>query len=1150
MTDKETNHGIPDENSRPWRRLFLNRWLLTGVAAIILYALLGFVLAPHLITSYVARFSKETLKRQASIGEVRINPFLFTLDVKDFSLTESDGHPIIDFESLFVNFELSSLFRRAWTFADIRLEHPSLQISIEPDGHLNLAALADSLPKSGGPPPEKSPPPRLVVQHAGIVGGSVTFSDLSDTTPVTETFTPFNIEFNEISTLPEQRGPYTIHADLPGGGVVSWNGEVSLHPLFSEGQLSITDFKLATAWKFAQDELNLSKPEGDVNFNTAYRFDYLAQTPRLVLENGNFELRGLKLIEKGQTTPLVYLETIKASEVGFDSKKQLVKIPKTLVSNGKIAALVDKKGVLNWQTLITAKKPSKKTAKVASAPAGIERPWKLSADAVTIEEVALDYKDNSRVNPLAFKVNQFDVSLNAAAEVGGDDTRATLEGLKVKLTEVALSAEGNNTPLIHLDRFALEDGRIDIGNRSVTIPLIEITGGGVHLVRGKKGRIHLIEAFAPADRGMLKRKIAETDEKARAEGKPWSFRLDSFELNNVETALVDQTISPAINYTLQDIRTSLKNISNDGKTPIDFDAGLKVSQGGKIHVTGRLGQAGDHVDATVKITELNLTPLQPAVAEFTTLALKSGNVSVSANLAYQSAESGPKVRADGTVMVEDFKLDEAATDERVLEWKRLSASGMTFGLVPDQLQIRELTLIEPGAKMVVYKDRSFNLAKLSKAPNSAGSKKGPQAASSSRADFPVRIDSIRLENGTVDFSDLSLMLPFATRVTDLNGGISGISSAQQNRSAVQFEGRVDKFGLATVKGSLSPFAPKTFTDITVAFQNVKMTPLSPYTATFAGRKISSGALNLNLEYKINNSELLGENSVVLDRFSLGERVESPNAVSLPLDLAIALLTDTQGKIDLAVPVSGNLDNPKFSYGHVIWQAVTNLITKAVTAPFRALGNLFGGGSEQVDVISFNPGSHQLPPPEQEKLQKVAQALEKRPQLKLVVLGRFDTELDGETLRTEKVKRAFTDQMGQEISADQAIGIGPLVFDTAAAQLTLEKLLENRSGVKAVSEFQARYTTATASKVQPVNPDTAFYQALFDELIKLEPLNEASLQQLAQKRAEAIANELKTTSGLDESRVTIVDVAPVKKPSKKMVKTHLQLDVLKTTAIKQ
>ena len=157
-------------------------------------------------------------------------------------------------------------------------------------------------------------------------------------------------------------------------------------------------------------------------------------------------------------------------------------------------------------------------------------------------------------------------------------------------------------------------------------------------------------------------------------------------------------------------------------------------------------------------------------------------------------------------------------------------------------------------------------------------------------------------------------------MTDFSGGVTGISSDPASRTMIKLDGKVDEYGFTTVEGGISPFAPKTFTDLTVKFQNVEMKPLSPYSATFAGRKIASGTLNLKLEYKIQNSELLGENNVVLEKFTLGDRVEAPNAINLPLDLAIALLTDTEGKIDVAVPVKGNVDNPKFSYGHVIRQA--------------------------------------------------------------------------------------------------------------------------------------------------------------------------------------------------------------------------------------
>ena len=198
---------------------------------------------------------------------------------------------------------------------------------------------------------------------------------------------------------------------------------------------------------------------------------------------------------------------------------------------------------------------------------------------------------------------------------------------------------------------------------------------------------------------------------------------------------------------------------------------------------------------------------------------------------------------------------------------------------------------------------------------------------------------------------------------------------------MRLEGRVDEYGLARVNGSLRPFQPTSFLDLNVVFRNVEMPPLSAYSATFAGRRIASGRLALDLQYKINDRVLAGDNRVVLEKFTLGERVESPGALSLPLDLAVALLTDSDGKIDIAVPVRGNVDDPKFSYGQVIWQAITNLLTRIVTAPFRALGALFGGGAEQLEDIAFDPGRAALLPPEREKLKHLAEGLSKRPQLR-------------------------------------------------------------------------------------------------------------------------------------------------------------------------
>ena len=1159
MLDRTTDNGAPNVDSGRWRRLLLNRWMLAGVGVVSLYAMLGFLLIPWLFTRYVRNYAAEKLKRKASIVEVRVNPFLFTFDAKGFALEEADGSPIIGFGRMFVDFELSSLFRWAWTFADIRIERPSLHVEIRHDGRLNLAALSDSLPKSEGSPTEAGHPPRLLLQHAELIDGSFTFSDRSDLTPVTETFAPLNIEFKDISTLPDRKGPYTVRANLPGGGTVGWRGQVSLQPIFSQGQLSVSGFKLATAWKFAQDEVNLAEPAGEMDLSTHYRFDYRKHNAFLALKDSKLALKGVVLTEKGKSIPILALEAIEVAGMSLDLHAREVMVPNITVRDGRVAASVNEEGVFNWQKLAVRRKSADVTAPIPGASASTSRPWHLKAGAVNVENVALDYTDRSRANPLTLIIGGVNILLNASAEVGAKPAKATVDGLKVKLSRIALSETGDDISLIAIDTLALDDGRIDMGNRSIILTRVAATGGGTRVVRGKDGRIRLAEMLAPSDRGKLKREIIETGEKARSEGKPWSFRLDAFDLNGFSAALQDRTIDPAIVYDLQDIRASLKNLTNDGKTPINFDAQFKVAQGGSVKVNGQVSQVGDHAEARAKIVGVSLKPLCPALAKFTYLALESGKVSVSARVRYRAGKSGPQVRANGSVSVDRLRLNEAGTGERFLEWKAMSANGLKFGLSPNGLQIEEVRLLEPGAKVVIFKDRSINLVKAIKAPDVAGAEKTPHlkqvsavVPQTNQTLFPVSIERVRVEKGVVDFADLSLVLPFAIQVTDFNGGAAGISSDPASRASVTLEGKVDQYGLATVEGRLSPFTPKTFTDMAVSFRNVEMTPLSPYSATFAGRKIASGTLSLNLEYKIQNSELLGDNEVVLEQFTLGGRVEAPNAVNLPLDLAIALLTDAEGKIDVAVPVHGNLDNPKFKYGHVIRQAFINLITKIVTAPFRALGGLLGDKSEQMDAISFYPGSNRLLPPELKKLKKVVDALEKRPKLRLVVQGRFDPKVDGEALRTERVRRALAVQTGVKLAPEQ--GLGPIAFDNAKTQRALEELLERRSGDNAVADFKTQYEKVTGQKAKRVNPalaffgkessDTAFYKAMFKELVIREPLTDTDLLDLAQRRAEAIVKNLKTTAGLDVTRVTQGSSGPVEKASTETVNTRLTLDVIK------
>jgi hypothetical protein len=372
------------------------------------------------------------------------------------------------------------------------------------------------------------------------------------------------------------------------------------------------------------------------------------------------------------------------------------------------------------------------------------------------------------------------------------------------------------------------------------------------------------------------------------------------------------------------------------------------------------------------------------------------------------------------------------------------------------------------------------------------------------------------------------VLPFATRVKSLNGAIVGLSSSPQSRAELKLDGLIEPNGSASAVGSLKPADPRSFLDINVKFDNVEMLPLSPYTATFAGRKVASGRLWLDLQYKIVDSQLLGENKIVMADFQLGERVQAPNALDLPLDFAVALLKEPDGRIHLAVPVRGDVDHPEFDYGALIRDAIVNTLTRIVSAPFRFIAELLGGQRvEELESVDFDPGSARLGPPMRERLQKVTQALKERPQLKLVVHGPYDPQRDAQALRDVEVRRAIAQALGVKLQPGE--DPGPMAYDDLDTQRALERLLSARSGADAVDRFAAEYARTTGKEARRVNPvlavfgrgkgDRAVYEALFERLVQIEPLPDTALADLATQRARAIADFI-AQAGMDPARIAV------------------------------
>ena len=363
-----------------------------------------------------------------------------------------------------------------------------------------------------------------------------------------------------------------------------------------------------------------------------------------------------------------------------------------------------------------------------------------------------------------------------------------------------------------------------------------------------------------------------------------------------------------------------------------------------------------------------------------------------------------------------------------------------------------------------------------------------------------------------------------------------MSSTPNSRAQVQLEGNVDAYGLAKIGGEINVFDPVAFTDIDMTFQNVEMTDLTPYSGKFAGRKIDSGKLSLNLGYKIDNGKLLGNNQIVVDKLKLGQRVESPEAVNLPLDLAVALMEDANGVIDIGLPVQGDLNDPKFSFGQLIGKALASLITKIATAPFRVLGALVGGAAEEnFDAIAFEPGDAVVPAPEREKLKKLAVALQKRPQLTLEVQGRYSAEIDGKELKGLSVRRTVAGRLGTTLAADE--DPGPVDYGNPDTTRALEAMFAERFGdseLKVLKDsLEKDKGKAAQSAAQPTQAEKAedpgqLSKAIYARLVESEPLPATVLTALAEARARAIVAVLTGDAAVASERLSTKPPGPLPK----------------------
>ncbi len=680
--------------------------------------------------------------------------------------------------------------------------------------------------------------------------------------------------------------------------------------------------------------------------------------------------------------------------------------------------------------------------------------------------------------------------------------------------------QGKNA--LDLDELSAGNLNLDLAGQNADLGSIALRGGQMSVIRDAQGRIGLVNPSPSTPSGPK----PQTN---------WRYRLDKFALSGFSASFRDESTTPAAQIVMQDIAIDSSGISDNLNDPVPLKASFKSRDGGNFGAEGKIIPALPSADFMLRLAELNITPAQPYLFQLAKLKLTHGALSSAGHASYDAHGFS----YNGDFALNDLDIRESDNGDPFLALKSLNSRSIK--VTSKNLDVVELNLTGLDTRLIINKDKTLSFKHILR-PATA-----PKPAAKAGKPFAFNIDRLRVERGEMDYADYSLTLPFGTRIHRLKGVIANLSSRPGAIAEVKLDGRVDQYGMARATGKLDLFNPTDSMDLDVIFRNIEMTNLTPYSATFAGRKIASGKLDLDLQYQIHQRQLEGKNQIIMKQLTLGERVASPEAKDLPLDLAISILEDSDGRIDLDLPMSGSLDDPKFSYGAIIWKAIENVIVKIATSPFRALGALFGGG-EKFENIVFEAGRARLEPPEQEKLANLASALIKRPNLSLGVEGVY-SDTDRTALQDRSLRRAVMEKSGQKLEPDE--DPGPLAMEEPKIRTALERLYSEKFGSAELSAYKDAYRKANPGKLeeglagklassvaslfqkkrvldeqQVLSMKGAdFHTLLFNRLRDQIAVKDDSLKALADARAATIAAMLKK-SGVPAERLSALAVEMV------------------------
>ncbi|QQQ49703.1 DUF748 domain-containing protein [Pseudomonas syringae] len=716
------------------------------------------------------------------------------------------------------------------------------------------------------------------------------------------------------------------------------------------------------------------------------------------------------------------------------------------------------------------------------------------------------------------------------------ETELKLTNVSASVAPFVLNAP-DGRPLVRLQRLDVSETSVDLAKQLVTVGKVRSQKLETWAAREADGQLDWQKLFASQAGKPAAPHTPAVDEKAAepapaneaaakasaqpvAQSKPWQVLLRDVQLRNYMVHLADRVPQEPVALDVGPLNLDIQNFDSLNKAPFTLKLDTGLGKQGNLTAAGDVNLNPVSARLNVNTRDIDLRLAQAYISPFIRLELRSGMLG--SDLAVDLKSTEPLAfSVTGKAQVNQLHTLDTLKQRDFLKWQQLALEGLDYQHGKG-LSIAKVNMDQPYARFMINEDRTTNIDDLL-IPQPADAATGKtaaqpkaaktQAAGKKENPLAIYVGEVNINNGSANFADMTLTPNFATAVQQLNGRIGTIDNRKPTPAPVNIEGKVDRYAPVTIKGSLNPFDPMASLDITTSFKRVELTNLTPYSGKFAGFRIRKGRLNLDLHYLITKGQLKAQNKVLVEQLQLGERVDSPDALDLPIRLAVALLKDTKGRISLELPIEGDLNNPQFSVMPIVWQTLRNLVLRAAQAPFKMLGGLVAGGSsEDLGSVSFAPGASDLSAEAQKALDKLSVALKERPDLKLEIEGTSAASSDGPLIAQQRLEREYQytyykilQRRGDKVPA--RAGLIEVPEEEKAPML--EGIYRTRLKQQPPAEWASLGKEQRAAQMRAA-------------VLKFWSSNEVLLRELGQSRASSIKDYLVDKGKLEDARVYFVD----------------------------